>query len=317
VIGCALTQAHHYSAGLNLRNDVVMMSRSYRVESINQLLRNFMDVITRIGLTILVISSVIIITGLIFRLSNIFQLVTIYDYQRGLKYYKGKFQGLLQPGQYWVYRTTTTVITVDMRSKFETIAGQEVLSSDGVTLKISLAAKYLIEDPHIAINKEADYHQAFYLILQLALREVIGSTKIDELLIQRDQIGEKLEQICVPKATEIGLKLALVNIKDIMFPGDLKKIFTQVVKAQKEGQAILERARGETAALRNLANAAKLIENNPALMQLRILQQMSESNGNTYVLGLPTNTPIPIEKRSYPEDRKPITSETENENENE
>jgi hypothetical protein len=86
-------------------------------------------------------------------------------------------------------------------------------------------------------------------------------------------------------------------VKDIMFPGDLKKIFAQVVKAQKEGQASLEKARGESAALRNLANAAKMLEGNPALMQLRVLQSVDAGTGNTMVLGMPSDMmPLPLKK---------------------
>jgi hypothetical protein len=80
-----------------------------------------------------------------------------------------------------------------------------------------------------------------------------------------------------------------------MFPGELKKIFAQAVKAQKEGLAQLERARGETAALRSLANAARMIEQNPALLQLRLLQAVGENSGNTFVLGVPGQTmPLPV-----------------------
>ena len=79
-----------------------------------------------------------------------------------------------------------------------------------------------------------------------------------------------------------------------MFPGQLKEIFAQVVKARKEGLAALERARGETAALRNLANAAKMAEKSPALMQLRLIQAVGESSGNSVVLGLPSQV-VPIQ----------------------
>ena len=81
-----------------------------------------------------------------------------------------------------------------------------------------------------------------------------------------------------------------------MFPGEMKKAFAQVVKAQKEGQAVLEKARGETAALRSLANAARMIDDNPNLLQLRALQAFADSGGNTLVLGLP-NGSIPLVKR--------------------
>src|SRR4030067_2173938 len=86
------------------------------------------------------------------------------------------------------------------------------------------------------------------------------------------------------KASELGVELLAVNIKDIMFPGELKNIYAQVVNARNEGLAALERARGESAALRNLANAAKLMENNPALFQLRLLQAVGSNSGNTIIL---------------------------------
>ena len=86
-----------------------------------------------------------------------------------------------------------------------------------------------------------------------------------------------------------------------MLPGELKKMFAQVVQAQKEGQAALERARGETAALRNLANAAQLVDANPALMRLRLLQQLSSSSGHTIVLGFPDSSiPLGVQRTERP-----------------
>jgi hypothetical protein len=88
-------------------------------------------------------------------------------------------------------------------------------------------------------------------------------------------------------AKEMGLRLIRVDVRDIMFPGPLKEIFAQVARARQEGLAALERARGEMAALRHLANAAKLMEKNPELMQLRLIQCIGGSTGNTVVLGDP------------------------------
>ena len=129
-----------------------------------------------------------------------------------------------------------------------------------------------------------------HLELQLALRQIVGAVDIDSLLATRDEISKKLTEMTEAKARELGLHLISVGIKDIMFPGKLKEVFAQVVSARKEGLAALEKARGETAALRNLANAAKMIESNPGLMQLRMLQTLGGSSGNTLVLGLPAQT---------------------------
>ncbi|MCB9756948.1 MAG: slipin family protein [Candidatus Omnitrophica bacterium] len=208
--------------------------------------------------------------------------VTILEYEKGLKYRKGKFVGILEPGRYFKFSQNTIIVKIDVRPRVITIPGQEVLSSDNVSLKVSITAQYEIEDANIAVNKIASYTEALYAVVQLAVRDIIGSLAIDEVLAQRATINQKLMEATVAKAKEIGLKITLIGVKDVMFPGELKKIFAKVVEAQKEGLAALERARGETASLRNLANVSKVLEDNPALLQLRALQ----SPGSTIVLGV-------------------------------
>ena len=188
-----------------------------------------------------------------------------------------------------------------MRDAFVSVPGQEVLSSDGVTLKVSLAARYRVADPAVAINEVQDYSASLYLELQLALRRIIGDTPIDELLATRQEIGKRLLAETHSKVGELGIELLGVEVKDVLFPGALKKILAQVVEARQEGLATLERARGETAALRNLANAARLVERNPNMMQLRLLQMLGQTQGNTVVLGLTSQSgPFPITSRELP-----------------
>ena len=221
--------------------------------------------------------------------------VVIFEFERGLQYVHGKFTKVLPSGSYWYFPFTTTIRTVDIRPKFISISGQEILSADGVTLKVSLAAKYQITDPNVAVNTIENYQDAFHFELQLGLRDIISAAPIDELLAKRSEFGSRLMELKKTYITELGLALLSVDIKDVMFPGDLKKIFAQVVKAQKEGLATLEKARAETATLRHLANAAQLMERHPHLMQLRALQSVGGSSGNTLVLGLPSQTaPLPL-----------------------
>ncbi len=217
--------------------------------------------------------------------------LTVFEYETGLKYSKGKFKKTLPPGLYWRLPLVTTITKVDNRPQFLNITGQEVLSADAVTLKISLAANYQVIDPVIAINQVLSYEQAMYTELQLALRQIVGEVPIDTLLAQRKDISEKLSQLTTDKIAALGLQLNNVDIKDVMFPGAIKEMFTKVVSAQKEGLAALEKARGEQAALRCLANAAKMMENNPTLMQLRTLQSVEQSKGNSIVMSIPA-TPI-------------------------
>lgn len=221
----------------------------------------------------------------------------IYEYQRGLKYRKGKFQKVLDAGQYWTFPPTTNIVPIDVRPVLVTIPSQEVISADGVTVKITLVAQFEVSHPDLAINKNANYQQAFYLLMQMAVRQLISGEKVDSIIEQRTSLNDRIAELTKEKIAALGLRLISAEVKDVMLPGELRRTFSQVVKAQKEGQAALERARGETAALRSLANAAKMAEGNPSLLQLRALQLMSESTGNTIMLGVPgASVPMPASK---------------------
>lgn len=238
--------------------------------------------------------SILILFVAIFVAVN-FKLTTVFEYERGLKYTKGRFTGILAPNCY-MHTAKTRIQKIDIRRRQVTVSGQEVLAADGVNIKISLAGQYEIVDPDIAINKVENFQEALYSQLQLTLRELISALPIDEVLVQRKEIAAKLFEISETQVAEIGLKLMSVNIKDIMFPGEFKKIFSQVVQARQEGLVALEKARSETAAMRSLANAAKMLEGNPALMQLKLLQAIGNSSGNTIVLGAMSDLPVQANK---------------------
>ena len=133
---------------------------------------------------------------------------------------------------------------MDIRPRFATVSGQEVLSADGVALKLSVAAKYEIVDPALAVNSAQDYQSALYLELHMGLRAIVGAAKVDEVLEKRAEMGGQLLRSTAGKAEKLGLRLLSVEVKDLMFPGELKKIFSQVVKARQESLAALEKARG-------------------------------------------------------------------------
>ncbi len=194
-----------------------------------------------------------------------------------------------------------------------TVPGQEVLSSDSISLRVSIAATYRVSDPQVAVNDVGSYPEALYLKLQLALREIVGGAEIDDFLARRADFSRQLAELAAGPVSELGLELVSADIKDIMFPGALKEVFAQVVKARKEGQAALEKARGETAALRNLANAARLLERNPALMQLRVVQSVEGSRGNTVILGMPAQgMPLPVRPdKAEPHDGNPPSASAE------
>jgi regulator of protease activity HflC (stomatin/prohibitin superfamily) len=245
--------------------------------------------------------AVLAVLLLLLLLRSSLRAVTVYEYERGLRYTRGRFAGLLAPGMYWIIPWLTSVRWVDMRATSTSIAGQEVLTADGVGLKVSIAARFEVADPETAINRVDNYQTALYQDLQLALRQIVGGVTIDDLLQKRAELGRQLTELATPGAEQLGLRLLDAEIKDVTFPGELKRIFTQVVKARQEGLAALERARGETAALRNLANAARMLEQNPSLLQLRLLQVAGQSTGNSLVIGVPPQAgPIPIRDGQNP-----------------
>ncbi len=221
----------------------------------------------------------------------------VHDYETGLFYRNGRFVGQVGSGAHRIWRMWSELAVVDTRRTITTVPGQELLSADHVGLKISLAVGYQVTDPEKAVHQVADYREALYTAVQLALRSAVAARNIDELLDGRTKIGGELLEAVAPRMEAIGLKVHSIDVKDVMFPGELKKIFGEVVKAQKEGQAAMERVRAETASLRNLANAAKLLESNPNLLSLRVLQTIAAlgaTPGNSVVFGTPQNfVPLP------------------------
>jgi regulator of protease activity HflC (stomatin/prohibitin superfamily) len=251
-------------------------------------------------LLFLVVALIILSGAIKFAWDAIFLKVIVFEYEKALKFHDGKLDSVLGPGAFWIRKTASNIIRVDMRPRHLIVPAQEILTADSISLKLSMAAQYKIVDPRAAILNSDNYQSAIYTFIQLALRELSGATTIDQFLESRGTVGQKLLDACAAQAAEIGVQIISISIKDVMFPGDLKKVFSQIVRAQKEGQAALERARGETAALRSLSNAAKLMEDNPTILQLRALQTLSESSGNTIVFGMPPAFPLPPRGKQPP-----------------
>jgi regulator of protease activity HflC (stomatin/prohibitin superfamily) len=219
--------------------------------------------------------------------SRLIASITILEYERALKFVRGRYVELTGPGHYWYLPQQTRYQRVDTRLTYQAVSGQEVLSADGVALKVSLLAAYRVSDPKTAVLETMDLQGAVHACLQLALRSVIAGRTSEELLQRRAELTAPLHAESAPQLAQLGVELQTVALRDLTLPGDLKKVFSQIVQARQEGLASLERARGETAALRSLANAAQLMERHPQLLQLRLLQVLSSQPGHTVVLGNP------------------------------
>lgn len=213
--------------------------------------------------------------------------VTIHEYERGLRFSRGRLAGLVDPGTHLTFGPLTEVRPLDVRPSMLPVEGQEVLTADGVAAKISLVARYEIGDPVAAITRDTAWQRTLYLLLQLALRDAVTRRTLDETLAARRELGPEIREAAAGRLAALGVELLEVEVRDVMLPGEVKRSYAAVLTARKDGEAALERARAETAALRSLANAGRSVADNPGLLQLRILQELGASSGNTVVFGAP------------------------------
>lgn len=234
---------------------------------------------------VIAVLLVVLIAAVVVR--PVITVATVHDYQRGLRYRNGRLVGLLDPGTHIAVRPFTEIQLLDGRPTSVTVPGQEILTADGVALRASLTARYVVADPVAAVHNDQNYVSALYTALHGGLREALAGRTADEVLAARAEIGPAVGGAVASELARLGVELLGVDVRDVMVPGELKRAFAGIVAARREGEAALERARGETAALRSLANAGRMIEDNPGLLQLRILQQLGGSSGNTIMLGVP------------------------------
>lgn len=229
------------------------------------------------------------LVGSVKKLPKLYHAFIVPEGYVGLLYHNGKFVQQLAAGRHVRWGRNFTVDAQDTRKTFLAVAGQDVLTADNIAVKLSLVVAYQIADPVKASHETQSWHTDLYSVAQLALRNVVSGISAEALLTQRLDIAPQLLARVQPETTKIGVTVHAVEVKDVMLPAELKRAYGDVLKAKQEGQAALERARGESAALRNLANAARVLEGNPALMNLRVLQSLAtaQNGGNTLVFGMP------------------------------
>ncbi|MBK8268299.1 MAG: slipin family protein [Planctomycetes bacterium] len=189
---------------------------------------------------------------------------------------------------YWKGAGKVTWKSVDRRELVADVAGQEIMTRDKVTLRVNLVVTYRVIDPVAAVMNVDNYSQTLYREAQLALRAAVGVRPLDELLRDKESIGGEVREALAKRASEFGVNVVSVGLRDIILPGDMKTILNQVIAAEKQAEANLIRRREETAAARSQANTAKLLAENPTLARLReleLLQEILSGAKATFVFG--------------------------------
>jgi regulator of protease activity HflC (stomatin/prohibitin superfamily) len=181
---------------------------------------------------------------------------------------------------------------IDLRTVTLDIPAQEVITRDNVTVRVNAVAYFRVLDPNAAIVNVTDYNRATSQIAQTTLRSVLGQGTLDDLLSEREKINEQLQRIIDEQTEPWGVKVSIVEVKDVELPQSMQRAMARQAEAEREKRAKVIHAEGELEASQKLAEAAAVIDQNPLGIQLRYLQTLTE-------IGAEKNTtvvfPLPID----------------------
>ena len=213
------------------------------------------------------------------------------EYERALVFRLGRFKGLRGPGLYWIIPFIERQQTIDIRTKTVDLEQQETITKDSVTIKVNAVLWFRVVNPADAIIKVANFNQAVYQLAVTALRNIIGQNQLDEVLRERANINTALLAI-VDAATEAwGVKIELVEIKDVEIPESMQRAMAREAEAIREKRARIIKAEAELEASIKLTQGALEMEKSPIALELRRMQMLSEigiDNNTTTVVLIPS-----------------------------
>lgn len=216
----------------------------------------------------------------------------VQEYERGVIFRLGRVQGAKGPGLFFLIPIIDRMYKVDLRTVTLDVPSQEAISADNVTVRVNAVVYYRVLDPVAAVIEVEDYNRATWQIAQTTLRNVIGQSDLDQLLSERETVNDKLQQI-IDEATEPwGIKVSIVEVKDVELNSQMVRAMARQAEAERERRAKIIHAEGELQAAEQLADAARLMSREPGAMTLRYLQTLLD-------IGVEQNTttifPIPID----------------------
>ncbi len=199
------------------------------------------------------------------------------EYERAVVFRLGRLRGLKGPGLYWLIPLgIETQRKVDLRTNTVDVERQETITKDSVTIKVNAVLWFKIMDPVASVVAVANYYAATYQIALTSMRNIIGQHDLDEILRERDQISKILQDV-VDKATDPwGIKVEMVEMKDVELPQDMQRAMAQEAQAVREKRARLIKAGAEFEAAQKLGEASALMAANPLSLELRRMQMITE-----------------------------------------
>jgi regulator of protease activity HflC (stomatin/prohibitin superfamily) len=233
-----------------------------------------------------VVGALVIILA-IFALVLLFSAIKILrEYERGVIFRLGRLIDQKGPGLILLIPFIDRMVKIDLRTVTLNIPPQEVITRDNVPTSVNAVCYFRVVDSNRAVTEVENYLIATSQISQTSLRAVLGKAELDEILAERERLNESLQKIIDEQTEPWGVKVTTVEIKDVEIPGDMQKAMARQAEAERERRAKIINSEGEFQAAAKLSQAADIISENPASLQLRYLQTMLEigSNQNTTVV---------------------------------
>jgi regulator of protease activity HflC (stomatin/prohibitin superfamily) len=201
--------------------------------------------------------------------------ITVPADARAVEYVDGAFARVLGPGRHARPLRRVTYRWVTVREQLMPMPPQEVPTSDGLSVRVSTSLRWAVAEPRAFVEVAVDPTASVYLAVQVSLRDALAEVPVAEALRHvRESVGPRLVGAARAAAASVGIEVRDVVVKDVLMPVEVRTAQADLVTARTRGQAELERARAETAALRSLANAARMLDDHPALAQLRLVQAL-------------------------------------------
>ena len=214
------------------------------------------------------------------------------EYERGVIFRLGRVIGAKGPGLFFLIPLVDRMVLVDTRVVTLDVPAQEAITKDNVTIKVNAVCYFRVLDPNAAVVNVVNYLMATQQIAQTTLRSVMGQSTLDDLLAERDQINRKLQMIIDEQTEPWGVKVSVVEVKDVELPVSMQRAMARQAEAEREKRAKIIHAEGELEASEKLAGAAAVMSQQSGALQLRYLQTLTE-------IGAEHNTtivfPLPIE----------------------
>jgi regulator of protease activity HflC (stomatin/prohibitin superfamily) len=214
------------------------------------------------------------------------------EFERGVIFRLGRLVGAKGPGLFLIIPFIDRMVKVDLRVITMDVPSQEVITRDNVTVRVNAVVYFRVVDPESSVVKVLDHIRATSQISQTTLRNVLGQSELDELLVQREKLNQMLQKIIDEHTDPWGVKVSTVEIKEVELAEEMKRSMAAQAEAERERRAKIIHAEGELQASEKLAQAAQIIGREPSAIQLRFLATLTEiaSEKNSTIL-----FPIPIE----------------------